>query len=153
MNSLTNYYIHPLSDVNSKDIGVNTKIWQFCVVCKGAIIGENSNIGAFCFIENNAKVGDNCTIKNGVQIWNGIEIKNNAFIGPNVVFTNDKYPKSRRGESVKKTFLHTVVEENVVIGAGSIILPGLTIGKNTFIAAGSLVTKNVPENTNVLGKY
>ena len=86
--------IHPLSDVQSKNIGENTNIWQFCVILKNAEIGANCNICSHVFIENDVKIGNNVTIKNGVQIWDGIEIEDNVFIGPNVTFCNDRYPKS-----------------------------------------------------------
>jgi len=145
-------FIHPLADVKSRNIGRNTKIWQFCVVMDGAEIGENCNICANCFIEENAKVGNECTIKNSVQLWNGITIEDNVFIGPNVTFTNDKYPKSRRENSGKKSFLETHVKEGAVIGAASVILPGITIGKNSFIAAGSIVSKDIPDGAVVIGE-
>ena len=87
--------IHPLSDVQSENIGENTNIWQFCVVLKGAKIGKNCNICSHCFIENDVVIGNNVTIKCGVQIWDGMRIEDDVFIGPNTTFCNDKYPKSR----------------------------------------------------------
>jgi len=133
-------FIHPLADVKSRNIGRNTKIWQFCVVMDGAEIGENCNICANCFIEENAKVGNECTIKNSVQLWNGITIEDNVFIGPNVVFTNDMKPLKEREKYEPQT---TIIEKNVSIGANSTILPGIIIKKNSFISAASLVTKNI----------
>lgn len=135
--------IHPSADVQSKSIGDGTKIWQFVIVLPDAIIGKNCNINSHCFIENDVIIGNNVTIKCGVYVWNGIRINDNAFIGPNVTFINDKYPRSQVYPS---QYLTTFIEENASIGAGSIIIGGLTIGKNAMIGAGSLVTKNIPPN-------
>ena len=134
--------IHPQADVKSKNIGENTNIWQFCVVLENAQIGKNCNICATCFIENDVSIGDNVTVKNGVYLWDGITIEDNVQIGPNVTFTNDKYPRAKQSFSIQKI----VVKRNASIGAGSTILGGLTIGENAMIGAGSLVTKNIPPN-------
>jgi len=135
--------IHPLSDVQSKNIGENTNIWQFCIVLKDAIIGKNCNINAQVLIENDVLIEDNVTVKSGVQVWDGITLKNNSFIGPNVTFTNDFTPRSKQ---YPKEFLRTVVEEFSSIGANSTILGGVTLGKYSMIGAGSVVTKNVGEH-------
>ncbi|QKJ23783.1 acyltransferase [Poseidonibacter lekithochrous] len=135
--------IHPLSDVQSKNIGENTNIWQFCVVLKDARIGKNCNINAQVLIENDVLIEDNVTVKSGVQVWDGITLKNNSFIGPNVTFTNDFTPRSKQ---YPKEFLRTVVEEYSSIGANSTILGGVTLGKYSMIGAGSVVTKNVGEH-------
>lgn len=140
--------IHPLSDVQSKQIGSNTNIWQFVVVLSGATIGENCNICSHCFIENKVTIGNNVTIKNGVQIWDGITIGDNVFIGPNVTFTNDKYPRSK---VYPDSFPEIVVGNGASIGANATILPGLLIGEGAMVGAGSVVTKNVAPNTLVLG--
>jgi len=135
--------IHPLSDVQSKSIGGNTNIWQFCVVLEGAKIGNNCNINAQVFIENDVLIEDNVTVKSGVQVWDGITLKNNSFIGPNVTFTNDFTPRSNQ---YPREFLRTVVDEYSSIGANSTILGGITLGKYSMIGAGSVVTKNVGEH-------
>lgn len=137
-------FIHPLSDVQSKNIGQDTKIWQFCVVLEKAVIGKNCNICAHVLIENDVVVGDNVTVKSGVQLWDGIRIEDNVFIGPNVTFTNDLYPRSKK---YPEKFMQTVVKKGASIGANATIIPGVTIGENTMIAAGSIVTKDVPANT------
>lgn len=142
--------IHALADVQSKKIGIGTKIWQFVVVLEGAVIGNNCNICAQCFIENDVSVGNNVTVKCGVQLWDGITIEDNVFIGPNVTFCNDKYPKSGHHDF---TLLRTRIKEGASIGANATILPGITIGKNAVVGAGSVVTKDVPENTVVKGIY
>ena len=131
--------IHPLSDCQAQ-IPESTNVWQFCVVLPKAQIGENCNICSHCMIENDVRVGDNVTIKNGVQLWDGITLEDNVFIGANVSFTNDRYPRSK-GEW---QCVPTLVKKGASIGVGSTILCGITIGENAMIGAGSVVTKDVP---------
>lgn len=140
-NSSKMHKIHPLADVLSINVGENTHIWQFCVVLKNAVIGSNCNINAHCLIENDVIVGDNVTVKCGVYLWDGITVEDNVFIGPNVTFTNDKYPRSKQ---YPETFMRTIVKSGASIGAASVVLGGITIGENAMIGAGSVVTKNVP---------
>jgi acetyltransferase-like isoleucine patch superfamily enzyme len=132
--------IHKLADVHSLNIGEETNIWQFCVVLKNAIIGNNCNINAGVLIENDVIIGDNVTVKSGVQIWDGIVIENNVFIGPNVTFTNDFLPRSKQYPS---EFLNTKIQNGASIGANSTIVGGITIGEYAMIGAGSVVTKNI----------
>ncbi len=87
--------INNLSDVQTKNIGSKTTIWQFVVILPNARIGENCNINCNVFIENDVVIGNNVTIKPGVQIWDGVHIEDNVFIGPNVTFTNDLVPRSK----------------------------------------------------------
>ena len=119
----------------------STNIWQFCVVLPHAQIGENCNICSHCFIENDVVIGNNVTIKCGVQVWDGITLEDDVMVGSNVTFTNDMYPKSKN-EDWK--LLRTKVCKGASIGAGAVILPGLTIGEGAMIGAGSVVTKDVP---------
>lgn len=136
--------IHPLADVQSTNIGEGTMVWQFCVILKGAKIGNNCNINCQVFIENDVTIGNNVTIKPGVQIWNGITIEDNVFIGPNTTFTNDLKPRSKHHP---ENFLKTIIKKGASIGANATILPGITIGENAMIGAGSVVLKDVPANT------
>lgn len=133
--------IHSLSDCQNKNIPESSNVWQYCVVLPGAQIGENVNICSHCFIENDVKIGNNVTIKCGVQVWDGIELEDNVMIGSNVTFTNDRLPRAKNKDW---KLLPTRVCKGATIGAGSTILPGLTIGENAMIGAGSVVTKNVP---------
>jgi acetyltransferase-like isoleucine patch superfamily enzyme len=134
-----NYFKHQLSQVDSESIGTNTKIWQYVVVLNGASIGNNCNICSHCFIEGKVKIGNNVTIKAGVYLWEGIEIEDNVFIGPNVVFTNDIYPRSKQFKEPIKT----IIEQGVSLGANSTILAGLKIGAYAMTGIGSVVTKNL----------
>lgn len=134
--------IHASSDVQTKNIGKETRVWQFVVILPEAQIGENCNICSHCLIENQVKIGNNVTIKSGVFLWDGIEIEDNVQIGPNATFTNDKYPRAKQPFVIQ----HTTIKKNASIGAGAVILGGITIGENSLIAAGSVVTKDVPAN-------
>lgn len=140
--------IHMLSDVQSVSIGKGTNVWQFCVILKGAQIGEDCNICAHCFIENDVVIGDRVTIKSGVQIWDGLRIEDDVFIGPNVTFTNDKHPRSKQ---YPDAFAQTLIHQKVSIGANATILPGITIGKGAMIGAGAVVTKDVAPDSTVVG--
>lgn len=136
--------IHPMADVQSINIGLDTQVWQFSIILERASIGKNCNINCHVFIENDVVIGDNVTIKPGVQIWDGITIGNNVFIGPNVTFTNDLFPRSK---VYPEQFERTIIEEGASIGANATILAGITIGAHAMIGAGSVVTKAVPPNT------
>ncbi len=144
---MTNIF-HPFSDVQSKQIGDGTRIWQFAVVLPGAKIGRDCNICAQTFIENDVVIGDNVTVKCGVQLWDGLRIGNNVFIGPNATFCNDKHPKSGNRDF---ECLATIVEDGVSIGANGTVLPGVRIGKGCVIGAGAVVTKDVRPGITVAG--
>lgn len=140
--------IHELSDVKSVDIGVGTRIWQYSVILKGAVIGENCNICAHTFIESDVRIGDNVTIKSGVFLWDGMRIGHNVFIGPNATFTNDRMPRSK---VYPEKFLNVTINDGASIGANATILPGITIGTNAMVGAGAVVVSNVPDNAIVVG--
>jgi len=140
--------IHPLADVQSPTIGSGTRIWQFVVVLPSARIGRDCNICAHCFVENDVLVGDRVTLKNGVYLWDGLEIGDDVFIGPNATFTNDRVPRSRVSPG---EWLRTRILRGASIGAGAVILPGLTIGESAMIGAGAVVTRDVPDGATVVG--
>ena len=140
--------IHQLSDVQSKNIGEGTNIWQFCVVLEGAKIGKNCNICSNCFIENDVVIGDNVTVKNGVSLYDGMRIEDDVFIGPNATFCNDKYPKSKH---YPEKFMSITIKKGASIGANATVLPGVIIGENSLVAAGTVVTKDVPDNVILIG--
>ncbi|HCN50958.1 MAG TPA: N-acetyltransferase [Chryseobacterium sp.] len=135
--------IHPLADVQSQNIGEGTYVWQFCVILKGAKIGNGCNINCQVFIENDVIIGNNVTIKPGVQVWDGVHLEDDVFIGPNVTFTNDLFPKSKNKDF---KLVKTLVKKGASIGANATILAGITIGENALIGAGSVVTKDIPDH-------
>lgn len=139
--------IHPTSDVQTKNIGAETKVWQYTIILPEAKIGNYCNINAFCFIENDVVIGDNVTIKCGVYIWDGVTLEDNVHIGPDVTFTNDLYPRSKHNFEISKT----VVKHGASVGANATIIAGITIGEFALIGAGSVVTKNIPNNTLWIG--
>lgn len=141
-------FIHSLSDVQSTQIGEGTKIWQFSVVLAGAKIGDNCNINTLTLIENDVIIGNNVTIKSGVQVWDGLRISDNVFVGPNVTFTNDFTPRSKRHPV---DFLRTNVDQYASIGANATIIGGITIGEYAMVGAGAVVTKDVPAYSLVYG--
>ena len=141
-------FIHTWSDVQSQNIGDDTKVWQFCVILEGAIIGSNCNINAQVLIENDVVIGNNVTIKPGVQVWDGTRIEDNVFIGPNATLTNDVMPRSKQ---YPEAFSKITIREGASIGANATLLPGVTIGSHAMVGAGAVVTKDVPDNAVVTG--
>ena len=132
--------IHPLADCQAI-VPESTRVWQFCVVLPEAKIGENCNVCSHCFIENDVEIGNNVTVKCCVQLWDGLRVEDDVFIGANVSFTNDRYPRSKQYPA---QFENTVIRKGASIGAGSVILCGIEIGEKAMVGAGSVVTKNVP---------
>lgn len=150
--------IHPTAICDSQDIGEGTRVWAFAHVLDGAVIGRECNIGDSVFVESGACIGNHVTVKNHVLIWEGVTIEDGVFVGPGVIFTNDRYPRSRRipqahrrYEKKKNWLCRTRVERGATIGAGAIILPGVTIGSFACIGAGAVVTRDVPASRVVVG--
>jgi UDP-2-acetamido-3-amino-2,3-dideoxy-glucuronate N-acetyltransferase len=141
-------FIHKLSDVADCVIGEGTKVWQFVVILRGAVIGKDCNICAHTLIEGNVKIGDRVTIKSGVQIWDGTILEDDVFVGPNSTFTNDKYPRSK---VYPDKFDGITIKKGASIGANATILPGVTVGEKSMVAAGAVVTKDVPTSVVVAG--
>lgn len=139
--------IHPTADVQSSQIGEGTNVWQFAIILEGAVIGRGCNINSHTFIENDVILGDNVTVKCGVYIWDGIRIENEVFLGPNVVFTNDLRPRSKR----RTPFKSTVVRHGASLGANTTVLAGVTIGKYAMSGVGSVITRDVPDYALVYG--
>jgi len=140
--------IHSLADVQSDHIGPTTRVWQFSVVLKGAIIGEGCNLCAHTLIEGDVVVGNNVTVKSGVFLWAGTRVADDVFIGPNATFTNDVSPRSKQ---YPESFEGITVEQGASIGANATILPGIVIGRYAMVGAGAVVTKDVPEYAVVVG--
>ncbi len=138
-------------------LGKNVKIFHRNLVnLYDCTIGDNTRIGAFVEIKSTAKIGKNCKIMPFVFIPEGVTIEDGVFVGPNVTFTNDKYPKATNTDgSLQKegdwTLSPILVKQGATLGAGSVILPGVTIGRNAMVGAGAVVTKDVPDNATVVG--
>jgi UDP-2-acetamido-3-amino-2,3-dideoxy-glucuronate N-acetyltransferase len=144
----TGFFVHPQALCESASIGENTRVWAFAHVLAGASIGKDCNVCDHVFIENDVVLGDRVTVKCGVQLWDGLRIADDVFIGPNATFANDKYPRSKQ---YQRTVLQTHVGRGSSIGGGATILPGLRIGAQAMIGAGSVVTHDVPPRAIVSG--
>ena len=141
------FFQHPHALVETTRIGSGSRIWAFAHILPGAVIGTEANVCDHVFIENDVVVGDRVTIKCGVQLWDGLRVEDDVFIGPNVTFTNDPFPRSKKAFST----LVTRLCKGATIGANATILPGLTIGSKAMVAAGAVVTRDVPANAIVMG--
>ena len=130
-------------------VGSGTRIWHFCHVMPGAIIGDNCILGQNVFVDNNAIIGNGVKIQNNVSIYNSITIEDDVFIGPSVVFTNVTNPRAFIER--KDEFKITQVKKGATIGANATILCGITIGEYAMIGAGAVVTKNVEAYALVVG--
>ncbi len=139
--------IHALADVHTKAVGEGTRVWQFAVLLEGATIGRNCNICAHSLIEGGVTVGDNVTVKSGVFLWDGLVVEDDVFIGPNATFTNDRYPRSQQ----RIEYPVTRLKRGCSIGAGAVILPGVTIGERAMIGAGAVVTRSVGSDETWVG--
>lgn len=141
--------IHPTSSVDPDcDIGARTRVWQYVVITKGAKIGCDCNLNAHTLVEGGAVIGDRVTLKCGIYVWDGIILEDDVFVGPNATFTNDRNPKSRQHPPEFET---TRIGKGASIGAGAVILPGITIGEGAMVGAGSVVTGDVPPGVTVIG--
>jgi acetyltransferase-like isoleucine patch superfamily enzyme len=144
-----NFFAHPKALIDTgAQIGAGTRVWAFAHVLPRARIGADCNICDHVFIENDVIVGDRVTVKCGVQLWDGLRVEDDCFIGPNATFTNDPYPRSRQ---YPKEFPVTTLRRGCSIGANATILPGITIGNRAMVAAGAVVTRDVPDFALVKG--
>jgi len=135
--------VHPSSVIDEGAvIGDDTRIWHFCHLMPGAVVGANCILGQNVFIDNNVHIGNQVKIQNNVSVYNGVTISDKVFIGPSVVFTNVINPRSFIER--KSEFRPTLIKEGATIGANATIICGLEIGEYAMIGAGSVLTKNVP---------
>ena len=142
-----NVFVHERALVESDDIGARTRIWAFAHVMPAARIGQGCNVCDHTFIEGDVIVGDRVTIKSGVYLWEGLRVEDDAFLGPRATFTNDRFPRSRQPFDCPVT----TIRRGASIGAGAIILPGITVGERAMVGAGAVVTKDVPDFASVVG--
>ncbi len=142
--------IHPTSDVSPQaNIGQNTSIWHQAQIREQAIIGANCIIGKNVYIDKSVIIGNNCKIQNNTSIYHGTTIEDGVFIGPHCILTNDTYPRAINPNGTLKTDTDwiegkIIIKHGASLGAGTIILPNITIGTFALIGAGSIVTKDIP---------
>ena len=148
---MCDYFIHDTSIIDDDVIiGSGTKIWHFSHIQRGAVIGNNCILGQNVYVSSNVRIGNYVKVQNNVSIYEGVVLENYVFCGPSMVFTNDltprcKYPKKQA------EYKKTLVKEGASIGANATIICGHTIGKCSFIAAGAVVTHDVPDYALVAG--
>jgi UDP-2-acetamido-3-amino-2,3-dideoxy-glucuronate N-acetyltransferase len=148
---MNNNFIHQSSVIETTVIiGEGTRVWHFTHIDDNAFIGVNCSIGQNCYIGKNVRIGNFVKIQNNVSVYSGVEIEDYVFCGPSSVFTNDLNPRSKFPKDSSK-YLKTLVRKGSSIGANATILCGITIGKYAFIAAGSVVTKDVLNHSLVMG--
>ena len=145
------FFVHESSYIDDNvKIGKGTKIWHFCHIQSGAVIGEKCSFGQNVNVSNNVKIGNGVKVQNNVSIYEGVEIEDNVFCGPSMVFTNDmnpraKYPKGSAG------YKKTLIKQGATIGANATIVCGHTVGRWAFIAGGSVVAANVKDYAMMIG--
>ena len=144
------FFVHPQGLCESDQVGAGTRVWAFAHVLAGAVVGEDCNICDGAYVEGGAVVGNRVTVKNHVLIFEGVTVEDDAFLGPGVVFTNDIRPRAhikRLGDALATT----TVRSGATLGAGVVVVCGITIGANAFIGAGTVVTREVPPHAFVVG--
>ncbi|MEJ2272930.1 MAG: acyltransferase [Candidatus Bathyarchaeota archaeon] len=146
---MTKVYVDPTAiiDKNVK-LGNGTKIWHFVHIMKDAKLGTNCTVADYVHIGKGVTIGNNVKLENRTTIYEGVTIENNVFVGPHVTFTNDLFPRSSNPDW---KILSTLVKKGSSIGAGSVIICGITIGENTMIGASSTVTKDMPSHSLAYG--
>ncbi|GAC1362564.1 MAG: acyltransferase [Ktedonobacteraceae bacterium] len=153
----TSFYVHPSAEVEpGAEVGAGTRIWRQAHIRAHAHIGEQCNIGKGVYVETNVHIGSRVKIQNNVSLFEGVTVEDGVFVGPHVCFTNDMFPRAITTDGQLKgsddwTVTPTLVKYGASIGAGSVIVCGITIGEFALIGAGSVVTKDVAPYTLVFG--
>lgn len=149
---MTNYFVHESAYLDEgAEIGEGTKIWHFSHVMGKAKIGKNCNLGQNVLVANNVTIGDYCKIQNNVSLYEGVILEDYVFCGPSMVFTNIKTPRCEFPRNTSDDYLKTVIKRGASIGANATIVCGITLYQCSFVAAGAVVTKDVPAYAMVAG--
>jgi UDP-2-acetamido-3-amino-2,3-dideoxy-glucuronate N-acetyltransferase len=147
---MSDYFVHQSAFVDEPvEIGAGTKIWHFCHVSKGAKIGKACSLGQNVYVGSRVVIGNNCKIQNNVSVYDLVTLEDDVFCGPSMVFTNDMNPRAAFPKGGK--WIPTLVKKGASLGANCTIVCGITIGSHAFVAAGSLVRKDVPDYAVVAG--
>jgi len=149
---MADYFAHESAYVDDgAQIGEGTKVWHFCHVFGKAKIGSNCNLGQNVLVSNNVVVGNNCKIQNNVSLYEGVILEDYVFCGPSMVFTNIKTPRCEYPRNTSNDYQKTLVKRGASIGANATIVCGVTLHEGAFVAAGAVVTKDVPAYAMVAG--
>ncbi|TYB33923.1 MAG: N-acetyltransferase [Flexistipes sinusarabici] len=144
------FFVHESSYVdNNVTIGEGTKIWHFCHILPGSVIGRNCSFGQNCMVGPNVKIGNNVKLQNNISVYEGLEIEDDVFLGPSCVLTNVTNPRSQVNR--KNLYEKTLLKKGCTIGANATVVCGITIGRYAFISAGAVVTKDVPDYALIVG--
>src|SRR3954470_18799484 len=150
-------YIHPSADVSPRaTLGAGTKVWHQAQVREGAVLGRNCILGKGAYVDFGVQIGDNVKIQNRASVYHGVTLENGVFVGPHAIFTNDKLPRAINPDGSLKSeddwdLGRILVKEGASIGAGAIIVTGVTVGRFAMVGAGAVVTKDVPDYGLVYG--
>ena len=143
-------FVHPHALCESQNVGTGTRVWAFAHILPGAVIGNDCNVCDGAYIEGGVVVGDRVTIKNHVLIFDGVRVEDDVFLGPAVVFTNDLRPRAHIKRS-GGALLPTRIRQGATLGAGVVVVCGVIVGADALVAAGSVITKDVPPNAFMVG--
>lgn len=150
MRERPNVHIHPTAEVSDlAEIGPGTRIWNHCQIREGAWLGRNCILGKDVYVDSGVRIGDNCKIQNGISLYQGVTLEAGVFCGPHMVFTNDRSPRAVNPDGSLKgaadwALSRTLVCAGASLGAGAVIIGGVTIGAWAMVGAGSVVTRDVP---------
>lgn len=154
---MTDIYVHPTADVSPRaTLGAGTKVWHQAQVREGAVLGRNCILGKGAYVDFDVQIGDNVKIQNRASVYHGVTLESGVFVGPHVVFTNDKLPRAVNPDGSLKSedeweLGRILVKEGASIGAGAIVVTGITIGRFAMVGAGAVVTRDVPDYGLVYG--
>lgn len=144
------FFLHESSIVDEgAEIGDGCRIWHFSHICSGAKIGKNVSLGQNVFIGNKVVIGNNCKVQNNVSVYDNVQMEDNVFCGPSMVFTNVYNPRASIVR--KEEYKDTLIKSGATMGANCTIVCGVTLGKYSFVGAGAVVTKDVPNYALVVG--
>lgn len=150
MNTGIKYQVHPTAVVDEGAcIGDDTRIWHFVHVCGKAVIGERCSLGQGVYVGNNVNIGSGCKIQNNVSVYDNVTLEDDVFCGPSMVFTNVINPRAFIER--KNEFLNTLVKRGATLGANCTLVCGVTVGEYAFVAAGAVVTSDVPDYALMMG--
>ena len=145
MSETSDYFVHPTAVVDDgASVGAGTKIWHFCHVMGTAVVGERCVLGQNVFVAANVTVGDNVHVQNNVSVYEGVTLEDDVFCGPSMVFTNVRDPRSAFPRDSSAPYEKTLVGRGATLGANCTVVCGVTVGEHAFVAAGAVVTKDVP---------
>ncbi len=145
MSEASDYFVHPTAVVDDgASVGAGTRIWHFCHVMGSAVVGERCVLGQNVFVGANVTMGDNVHVQNNVSVYEGVTLEDDVFCGPSTVFTNVRDPRSAFPRASSAEYEKTLVRRGATLGANCTIVCGVTVGEHAFVAAGAVVTKDVP---------